>query len=168
MGHPLLVHMLVWITVRTRDGVEFCDEPSRGRTLNSCAYASSWGRGNQLTGPAAWRYVLSAYRQCEEAKGTRQSRWPTILFNQGHCACFGANPTSGKGLINERNVSLGPAGVHRNRPKPGSDERVTSKRSCPSDAGCQGPTPAPWCVGVHGCSAVYRKSDFTGGLSFGR
>ena len=199
--------MLLWIVVRTRDGIEFCDEPQqqqpaggeRDGLAGGCAFAASWGRSNQLTGPAGWRHVLEAYRRCEDGDGgrdgDRHSLWPTLLFNQGHCGCWGASPTTGEGLVDARDVSLQPAGIHRNRPKPGSDPRVSAQRLCPNEPGCRhdgctgasargkggsssssssrrncaGPPPAvPWCVGQHGCSAVYARRGFSGGADLGR
>ena len=135
--------------MRTRDGIEFCDEPQRQQPAGGerdglaggCAFAASWGRSNQLTGPAGWRHVLEAYRRCEDGDGgrdgDRHSLWPTLLFNQGHCGCWGASPTTGEGLVDARDVSLQPAGIHRNRPKPGSDPRVSTQRLCPNEPGCR-------------------------------
>ena len=69
-----------------------------------------WGGRHELTGPEGWRRVLHAYRRCEDhdnsdsdgvggggisgggigGGGGVHSGWPTVLFNQQTCGCWGA------------------------------------------------------------------------------
>lgn len=38
-----------------------------------------------------WRRSLHAYRACEDADAkSPQAAWPTVLFNQHQCGCWGA------------------------------------------------------------------------------
>lgn len=67
--HPLLLQMMVWIVSRSKFGLH--------------------GGRHELTGPEGWRRTLNAYRQCEQDPGGHQYRFPTVLFNQFPCSCWG-------------------------------------------------------------------------------
>lgn len=69
--HPIMAQMLQWIISRTHHSI--------------------FGGRHELTGPEAWRRVLSGYRGCEHGEEKSfQANWPTSLFNQEPCACGGS------------------------------------------------------------------------------
>lgn len=101
----LLVQMLLYIILRTADGAKHCSvyadiSTSRDNTgeqsndnssgINEggdrvCLESDVWGHFNELTGPAAWRRVVSSYQRCEKkgpSKYPLHHKWPTRLFNQ--------------------------------------------------------------------------------------
>jgi len=67
--HPLLLQMLVWIVSRTNHFMN--------------------GGRHELTGPEGWRRTVHAYRMCEQEMDGHQHNYPTALFNQYPCSCWG-------------------------------------------------------------------------------
>ena len=146
----LLVQMLLYISARTFLGAERCEVwADASNHSQGCLEASAWGRKNELTGPEGWRRVLAAYRRCEAEPDNfpLHGAAPTLLFNQGHCACWGAPPplvtpsvVPGQQpalLLGELGISLEPSGRRQHRPRAGSDPRVSAFRLCPQEQGCR-------------------------------